>query len=71
MSEENDNKESSKDSKDSLDLKWIFLTCVCFIFVALLWFKVIKPALEPADHSPTSVIEQSKDGDYLDEFFGE
>lgn len=65
MSEENDNKENSK------DLKWIFLTLLCLIFLVLLWFKVIKPALEPADHSPTSIIEESKDGDYLDEFFGE
>jgi hypothetical protein len=43
-----------------------------FVVMILIVIGVVKfliPALIPADHSPSTVIEQSKDGSYIDEFF--
>lgn len=56
-----------KDKKDS-NWKSSFSVWLTIIVLGILLFNFLPDALEKADHSPTSVIEQSHDGEYVNEF---
>ena len=60
--------ESKDDEGTGFDFKAalpIFLTMIAII---ILFFKIVIPALVPADHSPSMVIEETQDGEYYDNF---
>lgn len=45
---------------------WIFILAIILIVIIIY---ILIPELDGADHSPSSILEQSRDEDYLDDYF--
>lgn len=55
--------ESTEKEETGFDIKAVLPIFVGMALVAAFAYFFLLPALQKADHSPTSVIEQSQDGD--------
>lgn len=60
--------EFTEKDETSFDIKAALPILVGIALVAAFAYFFLLPALQKADHSPTSVIEQSQDGDTAYEF---
>lgn len=55
-----ENEDREKEEKEDLEIssKGVFLTVVLLIVLTLLFTKIILPAMDKTDHSPSTVLEQ-------------
>lgn len=60
--------ESKDDEGTGFDIKAALPIFLAMIVIIILFFKIVIPALVPADHSPSKVIEETQDGEYYDNF---
>ncbi len=60
--------ESNDDGGTGFDIKAALPIFLAMIVIFILFFKIVLPALVPADHSPSKVIEETQDGEYYDNF---
>lgn len=66
--ESTETSESKDDSGAGFDIKAALPIFIAMIAIIILFFKIVIPALVPADHSPSKVIEETQDGKYYDNF---
>ena len=71
--EDNDGmKESNQEEQEQdSDATTKFLIFVTILFLIVVAWKYLLPALQPGNHAPTSVIEDVNSGGYFDEVFGD
>lgn len=67
---EKDNVTDSADKKNTFDIKVALPIFIAMILVGILFVKIGIPAMSPGIHEPTTVINQSGNGDYFNEVFG-
>lgn len=60
----------AEENSDS-DFSWskVMPIIIAIVLIIIAAYKFLLPALIPGDHAPTSVIEQSQDGEYVNEIF--
>ena len=59
---------SDTDEGSGFDLKAALPVLLTVVVVIILFFKMVIPALDPADHSPSKLIEETQDGKYYNDF---
>lgn len=62
--------DKSQDGNRNFDIKTAFPIFIAMLLVGILFVKVVMPALSPGVLAPTTVINQSGNGDYFNDVFG-
>ncbi len=57
-----------KDEGSGFNIKAALPVLIAMVIIIILFFKMVIPALDPADHSPSRVINETKDGKYYEDF---
>lgn len=65
---EEQSKAESKDEGSGFNVKAALPVLIAMAIIIILFFKMVIPALDPADHSPSRIINETKDGKYYEDF---